>query len=159
MEKITKQLKELKRISPDKDFTKESRLLVLSSPLRPFSWMPEQIAEIVKYITAVSMTTGLIILIIGGFSFLQRSPVPLMITGLDIKALKAEAESLGIDVSISKLEYYNESSEKVNIALDQTIKDDPVYFQKIILEKETDSVKLEDPTNKNIDRALNEIFK
>jgi len=158
MEKITKQLKELRKINPHEDFTKESRLLVISSPNKSLPWMPDQIAEVVKYIAAVSMTSALIILIIGGFSFLQSSPIPLMVAGLDMKALEAEAESLGIDVNISKLNYYEESAGAVEVALDQTINNDPVYFQKVILEKETDLVKLEDPTNKSLDQALSEIF-
>ncbi|MDD4761434.1 MAG: hypothetical protein PHZ25_00175 [Candidatus Pacebacteria bacterium] len=158
MEKIIEQLKNLKSIIPDKNFSEKSRFLILSSNRKLIYWMPNQISEIFRYLTAISLTSVLIILILGGFNYLEKSNLPMIIAGLDLKTLEAEAESLGIDINISKLAYYQESNQTVKTALNQTIKDDPVYFEEVILNKETNLLKLEDPTNKNIDKALNEIL-
>ncbi|MFA5173254.1 MAG: hypothetical protein WC435_02555 [Candidatus Paceibacterota bacterium] len=158
MEKIIEQLKSLKSIIPDKNFSEKSRFLVLSSNRKLIYWMPSQVSEIFRYLTATSLTAALIVLILGGFNYLEKSNLPMVIAGLDLKTLEAEAESLGIDVNISKLAYYQESNQTVKTALNQTIKDDPVYFEEVILDKETNLLKLEDPTGKNIDKALSEIL-
>lgn len=157
MDKIIEQLKKLKEIRPEKNFSEKSRFLVISSKRKAVYWMPNQISEIFRYLGAVSITASLIILFIGSFNYFEKSNLPMIIAGLDMKTLSAEAESLGIDVNISKLDYYN-SSQTVKTALNQTISDNPVYFESVILDKETDSIKLDDPTNKNIDQALNEII-
>jgi len=153
------ELKKLKGITPDSDFVKRSRFSILSSPQKQKLFSLSQFGEIFNFSLSLALTSLLVIGTIGGVKYLQKSPLPLKLAGLDSSILKAEAESFGIDVKISKLTYQEEKNKEIQKALKETINDNPVYFEKVILDKETENMSLDTPENPLINKALNELVK
>ena len=158
MSEIFNHLQKLKSIKPDPDYTAHSRRLLLACPPHSHSLFTP-LSEITKSLFAISLSAALIVLIIGGFSYLEKSPLPLKLAGLDPSTLKAEAENLQIDINLSTLKRYEETPAVINTALTQTADNTPVYFESVILDRETDRIDLNNPTDETIDQALIEILK
>jgi len=155
MEQIISQLKKLQNIKPNTDYKNKSKLLILET-YNQTSFT--RFNEIFKFSLALSLTASFLLLIIGGVNYLENSPLPLTITGLNIKTLEAEAKNLKLDITISEIEKYEVNQDNLSIALSQAITDNPIQFESIVLNKETKDVNLNDPVNKDIDNALQKIL-
>ncbi|OGZ02290.1 MAG: hypothetical protein A2430_02475 [Candidatus Liptonbacteria bacterium RIFOXYC1_FULL_36_8] len=156
---ILQEIKKLKGILPDNDFTKRSRFSILSSPQKQNLFSFSQFSEMFNFSLSLALTALLVIGTIGGVKYLQKSPLPLKLAGLDSAILKAEAESFGIDVKISKLAYQEQKNTEIQKALQETANNNPVYFEKIILDKETENMTLDSLENPLINKALDELVK
>lgn len=158
MSNLINQLKKLKDLRPSADFSRHSRLLILKSD-QPAVFRPSfNFGEILKFSTALSVVAALTIGTIGIITYLERSPLPLIMAGLDIPTLTAEAENMKLDISLEELDYYQSNPQVIEVALGQTASTDPVYFEKIVLNKETSIVDLTDPVNRQVDKALEAIL-
>jgi len=158
MEKIVENLKKLRSIKPEPEFSRRSRLLLLQETPRPAFGVLNNLREVLKFSIALSLTAALLVISIGSLTYVKKSPLPLVIAGLDVSALKAEAESLNIDISLSELEY-NFPSAATPKPADQKTANDPAYFEQTILNSETAAINLENPVNNRIDDALRALSK
>ncbi len=109
-------LKKLKNINPDSDYSRKSRMIVLSaegnsSPTLPFSFYGEQ-RRTIKQITvgvlrsgwAMALTAAFILLAIGSFSVLKfLSPATTAV--VDITGLKAEAQAIDAQIEFTNVVY------------------------------------------------------
>ena len=155
MEKIIKQLKNLRHIRPSEDFRDNSKLTILQTPNHSSVF---RFNEIFRFSGAMALTASFMLLIFGGISYLENSPLPLTMAGLNLETLEAEAESLKLDITISEIDKYEIQQDNVSVALSQTITNNPVQFETIVLNKETEGVDLDDPINQDINQALLEII-
>lgn len=158
MKEVVNNLKKLRVIKPEPDFSRRSRLLLLQEHPRPTLTTLINLREVLKFSIALSFTAALLIITLGSLTYVKKSPLPLVVAGLDISALKAEAESLNIDISLSELEY-NSSSPTLPPADSQDQNNNTAYFEQTILNNETADIKLENPVNGDIDKALRAISK
>ncbi len=158
MEKIIENLKKLRSIKPESGFSRRSRLLLLQETPRPALNALINLREVLKFSIALSFTAALLIITLGSLTYIKKSPLPLVVAGLDVGALQAEAESLNINISLSELEY-DSSAATALPADDQNQNSDPAYFDQNILNGETAVIKLENPVNSKIDDALRALSK
>lgn len=158
MSRVEEILSQLKSIHPDRHYTEQSKRIILATTKPSDSYLPSSILEIFRFSFATVASAALIVVILGGFHYLETRPLPLKLTGLDPLTLHAEADEMAIDISLAELDYYQNQNEAVSSALKVTESSDPIYFEKIILNQETKSIDLNDPTFTDIDKALSEII-
>jgi len=158
MIRVEEILSQLKTIRPDRHYTEQSKRLILATTKPSNSYLQGSVLEVFRFSFATVASAALIVVILGGFHYLETRPLPLKLTGLDPRTLHAEADELAIDISLAELDYYQSQNEAVSSALRVTESSDPVYFEKIILNQETESINLNDPTFTDIDKALSEII-
>ncbi len=115
-------LTKLKSIEPNKEFKERSRALILNSPQSGISiGIFNRLLNSAQFSAAFSLAAIFIFLIIGGLSMLsQRILSPALLSSLDPENLTEEAASLDFQIQLSQAEYYEESAEKVEIALNET---------------------------------------
>ena len=105
-------LKKLKEIEPDSNYTRKSRLVILSTPLAKklryaSPWLPQ-----LKFIGAFALASLAFFILLGGFSS-SKFGAPLKLSNLDPTGLKAEAEAIDIQIQITDI-HYRESSLPTN---------------------------------------------
>jgi hypothetical protein len=115
-------LAKLKNIEPEKEFKERSRALILNSPQSNFYPMIfNRFLHTAQFSAAFGMAAILIFLIIGGLSILNKNILsPALLSSLNPENLNQEAENLDIQIQLSQLEYYENSAEKIEIALKET---------------------------------------
>lgn len=101
---IKQQLKILRRITPDAEFSRRSRETILGlpaiAPLRPWKIFTTSI----QFGSAIALTAVLLLVILGGISAWKYLS-PFRLSSLDPASLKAEAEAVDIQIELSTLSY------------------------------------------------------
>lgn len=98
-------LKQLKKIEPDPDYTRKSRLLILGNePLPGRSPFMRFLVHNLQFGAAVAVMAVVLFLIFGG-SPLFNAITPFKGSALDPTSLKAEAQDIDIQVQLAKLSY------------------------------------------------------
>jgi hypothetical protein len=98
-----------KKITPDEDYTKRSRALVVTaeqklSPFRlPFAL--KLLSRGFQYGSAIALTSLLIAIIAGGFSILTFLTPFSKLPSLDPEHLRAEAQAIDIQIKLTGLSY------------------------------------------------------
>ena len=143
MNNIEETIKQLKRIEPSQEYKARSLGLILSSPqnngnIFSLNFFAGSAREILKFGAALSLT-GLLITISVSDSFSRfnaRLLSPVLLASLDEEKITKEAGQVDIKITIAEAKYYNDSTRKVAIALDETAKNGPGHLNSSILEKE-----------------------
>ena len=106
---LLEQLKKIKKIEPDRDYTQRSRHLILSS--REHGLRSNGLRSIVEIFwqsmqfgTTVALAGVLLILIFGGFG-IARLISPLQLSSLDVTNLRAEAQAIDIQIQLTDVNY------------------------------------------------------
>ena len=124
MEQLFKTLKKFKNIEPGAEYKKRSLMLIYNAPqnqrdkelkiFQPFFYS-------FQMGTALALATVLIVLVSGGFAVLGRKISSVTLTNnVNTKNLTDEANSLNIQIQLSQLKYYEDSLQKIDVALNQT---------------------------------------
>jgi len=103
---IEKILKNLKDIEPDREYTKNSRLVILNTPqIKSVEWsLFSYLFTRRKIATVISLAAVFVVFILGGL-FGDSNPAGL--TSLDSISLKAEAQAIDIQIRLAGLVYEN----------------------------------------------------
>ncbi len=97
-------LKQLKKIEPDSKFSRESKLLILSSPSRPYFGPLTVILRGMESSLAIALGGILLIILLGGisiFNFLS----PAQTASLNFNNIKAEAQDVNAQIKLANLNY------------------------------------------------------
>jgi hypothetical protein len=112
---IFKTLQKLKRIEPDADYAKYSRMLVLAAPQSPIMDMSRspKLSTIIRLSTILGVGLIGIFFILGGTSYLNETYSPLALEGLNQKSLVAEANEINssIEITLGAIDYLDTSNQ------------------------------------------------
>lgn len=160
MNNIEETIKQLKKIEPSQEYKARSLGLILSSPQNNGNIFSLNFFEILKFGAALSLT-GLLITISVSDSFSRfnaRLLSPVLLASLDEEKITNEAGQVDIKITIAEAKYYNDSTRKVAIALDETAKNGPGHLNSSILEKEIGGLDINSNENgENIDELLKKL--
>lgn len=119
-DRLIQKLKELKSIKPEEGFIQRSRNLILSAPQKfgfRFTFF-----ENLKLASAISLASALIFVIFGGLSLLNvKNLSPVLLTGANEDNLKAEVESLDIQIQLGEVAYDLGDEKEIGAKLDDLI--------------------------------------
>lgn len=148
MEKdLFQNLKELKNIKPDPDYSRQSfHIITLSqrnsaAPRLSFQNIFARIG-VVLAIFAVAILLAV------------KNDVPLKVAGLDPQGLEAEAKDLELQLKLADITYAT-SQQSAEIALNEAAKNGPGHLNTLIIKKEAAGLNAEEYSNPEIDKALN----
>ncbi|MEK7463129.1 MAG: hypothetical protein AAB621_02065 [Patescibacteria group bacterium] len=157
MKNIEETIKQLKKIGPSREYKAHSLRLILSSPQNIGNGFSIRFFEILKFGAALSLT-GLLITISVSDSFSRFNAKllsPVLLSSLDEEKIQKEAGQVDIKINIGEAKYYNESTKKVAVALNETAKNGPGHLNSAILEKEIGGLDINSNENReNIDELL-----
>lgn len=141
---LQKELKKLKDIHPSREYSSKSKLVILASEqFEPAqSFLKLFAISSARFGTALALTAVFIILVVGGFSANRAGDD--LISGLDLRGLRAEAQAIDIQIELTRIAYEEDTKT------DKTIK---------IARKITPSSKGEESTITETAKILEEINK
>lgn len=97
-------LKQLKKIEPDFKFSQESKLLILSSPSRPFYGPLTVILRGMESSLAIALGSILLIILLGGISIFKFLS-PNQTASLNFNNIRAEAQEVNAQIKLATLNY------------------------------------------------------
>ncbi|MHB9019645.1 MAG: hypothetical protein ACYC3G_02075 [Minisyncoccota bacterium] len=160
MQNIEEAIRQLKKIEPSQDYKANSLRLILSHTQNNENKFSIKIIEIFKFGAALSLT-GLLIMISVSDSpskFNARLLSPILLSSLDEEKITKEAGQVDIKITIAEAKYYNDSTKKVAVALDETAKNGPGHLNSTIIEKEMGELNIGgDQNGENIDELLKKL--
>lgn len=149
MSDFFEQLKKLQAITPNQEYSEKSLRLILASTQnnpKEKSWN----------VLLIKMgTIGAMLAV--AFLVLSNSSIPLKVAGLDAYDLRAEAQALEVNIELAEIKEFSLQNKQINLALEESAKNDPGHLNTTILKREADTFGLEEYHNKSIDGALLEI--
>ena len=159
MKNIEESIKQLKSIEPSEDYKSQSLRVILSAPQKAENKFGLNIWDVIKYSTAMGLTGVLIMFFLSDAFFSLNAKIlsPILLSSLSEENIKNEASEVGIKISISEAKYYNDSVNKVAVALNETAKNGPGHLNQTIIEKEMRELDMTNENNKNIDDLLNKL--
>lgn len=159
MKNIEEIIKQLKKIEPGEEYKNHSLRLILSSPQKQSGIFSIRIFEMIKFGAALSLTGILMIASLSSIfpSLNARLLAPVLLSNLNEDKIANEAGQVDIKITISEAKYYNESSQKVAIALDETAQNGPDHLNSGILQKEIGGLDIKNENTNQIDQLLNEL--
>ncbi len=136
-------LTKLKTIEPEQGYKERSRALILSSPQGSFyPRILQQLANTFQFGAAFSMAAVFIFLILGGLSVLNKRVLsPTLLSGVNQENITMELEKIDFQIQLSQAEYYENSAEKIEVALSET----------------SDELKEKSKRDEKVDQLLDEI--
>ncbi len=159
MKNIEEIIRQLKKTEPEKEYTVNSLNLILANPQNPKNKFTFSLADILKYSVAMGLT-GILIIFSLSDAFLGLNAKilsPILLSSLDEQKLKNEASQVDIKISISEAKYYNDSINKVAVALNETAQNGPDHLNSAIIQKEIQGLDINNQNDKNIDDLLNKL--
>ena len=111
-----------KTIEPSQEFKARSRLLILSAPQNPargFS-LQELIPQVFQSGLAFGLSAVMIFMLVTGATLLNQKLAPTVLSALDPESLNKEVENMDIQIQIAQVKYYENSAQKVEVALNAT---------------------------------------
>ncbi len=161
MKNIEEIIKQFKKIEPSEEYKAHSLRLILSSPQKQSEIFPIRIRifEMIKFSAALGLTGILMIISLSDIfpTLNARLLSPVLLSNLNEEKIKNEAGQVDIKITVAEARYYNESFQKVAVALDETAKNGPGHLNSTIIEKEIKGLDIKNENTDNIDRLLNEL--
>ncbi|MDD5431089.1 MAG: hypothetical protein PHP03_02605 [Candidatus Pacebacteria bacterium] len=157
MEKIIEILKQLKLIEPEQEFKTRSLNVILGAPQIQGSFIMKKFFESVKFGATLSLACFFILVVIGGISVL-REISPANLASLNTETINKEYNASDIRITLSEINYYSDSLDKVAMALTEAIKNKPEHLDSVVIEQEIEGIgaSIEEET-KNLDDILNDL--
>ncbi|MEK9173593.1 MAG: hypothetical protein AAB594_03425 [Patescibacteria group bacterium] len=110
---LIKSLRKLNKIQPDQEYSRKSRLVVLNTqqlPPTPSAFRLLAISS-ARFTTALAIVAIFILVVVGGFSINKTGDE--IISGLDLRGLRAEAQAIDIQIELTRVVYEEgEETEK-----------------------------------------------
>lgn len=136
-------LTKLKTIEPGQDYKERSRALILSSPQGSlYPQIFKQLTNTFQFGAAFSLAAVFIFLILGGLSVLNKKVLsPSLLAGVNQENITLELEKIDFQIQLSQAEYYENSAEKIEVALRET----------------SDELRAKEERKEKVDQLLDEI--
>ena len=124
-------LQNFKRITPDADYTRRSRSLLIGTPMpeRPLTSPWRILVHSLELGSTIALAGVLIVLFLGGFSA-WRFLSPFKTASLDPSALQAEAEAVDMQIELAKIRYVQPETALSTVSPSATITTKPEVAQK-----------------------------
>jgi len=152
-------IKQLKKIEPSEEYKTKSLSLILAHAQNPENKFSFNFLEVFKYSIAMGLTGILIV-----FSFSDafvglnaRILSPILLSSLNEEKIQNEANQVDIKITVSEAKYYNDSINKVAVALDETAKNGPGHLNSMIIEKEMQGLDINNQNDEDINELLNKL--
>ncbi|KKW47774.1 MAG: hypothetical protein A2128_01905 [Candidatus Liptonbacteria bacterium GWC1_60_9] len=159
MDKTTEFLHAIRSIAPREAYSARAKELILRAPQLPRLTFAEVLMrglESLRLSSALVLTSGLILLLLGGLPYLKTT-LPLRVAGLDPGVIQAEERE--IQVALSEIAYYEDSSQSVRNALSESLRKGPGQLSPTVLKKEAGQTQTPEPLNESIDAALKALIR
>jgi hypothetical protein len=157
MLKLIEKLKKLREVSPDANFFLRSHELISVTPQIKKTFK-SHIWESFRMSIALSLASLLVIIGLGGFSYLKLDKFsPFIIGGLNTKSLAAEAERANQEFELAEAKYFEDTSRAVAAALNAVSQNSPDHLSNEVLEEELKNIEKNDQSIHDINSALDEI--
>ncbi len=160
---IIELLSQLRRIEPREEYTRLSKERILSSSQEIYT--PELTASpsslfLRSSFNSVSFALVGMLLIVGVYYATQQLS-PLFLPGLNEKSITAEAEMVEsrIDVQLSQLNYFENTSQESNTVLQQVSENSLDHLNAPIIEHETSQIEEHTDTATTTVIELNDVLK
>jgi len=153
---IIKQLKNLKAIKPEPDFTASAKQFILTAQ-KPRRFIFDYLQTWVLATTAIVLLIVLTISVADFYKTLSLSK-----NFINPEEINYEFENLNINIQLQEISYRQSINETIAAALDEISDKKPTYLKTNILEKELNSLKINNGNNQEqnqkIDELLNKII-
>ncbi|GEM_PF-1688467 len=145
MDKIITKLKELKNISPDSGFIKQSLEIILSSAQTKGSIIGH-LLEGARYSLALSLGAVLLVVALGGFSYLHLTNLsPVLVGSLNSKNLISEAQKTDFSIKLAEAKYFDDAASAATVALNTISQNNPDHLNDDVLEKDLEFIEKSKP--------------
>ena len=130
---LIKILNKFRKIEPDADYAKKSKMLILSSRKKEanfkFSFNMRNVFEMLRFSAIFIVVFFLIASVIGGVSYINKEFSPLNLEGLNQKSLTTEAKSINnsIQGTLEEIKYLDQANKKAIHTITEVSKNNPVY--------------------------------
>ncbi len=144
----------IRSIAPREAYSARSKELILRAPRLTrltFTEVMVRGLESLRLSSALVLTSGLILLLLGGLPYLKTT-LPLRVAGIDPGVIQAEERE--IQLALNELAYYEDSSQSVRNALSESLRKGPGQLSPTVLKKEAGQAQTSEPLNESIDAAL-----
>ncbi|MCR4275620.1 MAG: hypothetical protein NUV83_02620 [Candidatus Wolfebacteria bacterium] len=154
-EKLVKILSELKSIKPKSDYSKKSRVLLLSLANPEAAPRLATFRSVFDFLRVSAVTAfGIILLltIFSGVSYVNKNFSPILLPGLDQKSVITEADEINnsIDVTLKEITYLDNSTAATNNQIDQVANNKKTLV--------TETVPTPTSTNSQYDQKINDLL-
>lgn len=157
MQILLSNIKKLQNIAPDDTYCARSIALILGNPQLQKS-LRARFFESMRYSIALSLTAIVIVVAVGGFSYLNWSSAsPLIIGSLNAKSIEAEAQRVDDELKLAQFGYYGASAQDVAVALKAVSQNAPDHLNDAVLNKELQGLEQQKTSGKDIDALLNSV--
>ncbi len=157
MDQIIIKLKELKNIAPDAGFIKQSLEIILSAAQTKRSIIGH-ILESFKYSLALSLGSILLIVALGGFSYLHLTDLsPVLVGSLNSKNLISEAQKTDFSIKLAEAKYFDDAASAATVALNAISQNNPDHLNDEILERELEALEKQNLKNNDPSDAFENI--
>ena len=133
---ILKILKKCESIKPDPEYSIRSKSLILSSrqndkeqPLKAFMHSMTNISELFRVSAIAGVAAFLLLFLLGGVSYINKTFSPLSLQGLSQKSLVTEAQDINnsIEITLEQIKYLDQSNQSAINTINEVSKNAPVY--------------------------------
>ena len=155
---ITKTLQRLKEIEPSEEFKQRSLSLILdSSQKSSAAILFKDVFKAFQFSGALIMASVLIFIVLGGLSVLNLKVFsPATLAGLNTTNLKEEISNVDLQIRLSEIKYYEDSSNKTGVALKAALA--PLdHLDSSGIEQEAQNLNDLDSKNNSVEDLLNEL--
>ena len=157
MEKLINKLRELKNIAPRAEFVKQSLEIILSisQSKKP---LVKHIMESFRYSLALSLGTILLVVALGGFSYLHLNSLsPVLVGSLNTKSLLSEAEKTDFSIKLAEAQYFDDAARAATVALNTISQSSPDHLNDEILDKELQNLEKQKSSNRELQNSGDDI--
>ncbi len=133
---ILKILKKYESIKPDYEYSQQSKGIILSSqqnkkalPLKTILSSMLNISELLRVSAIAGVAAFLLLFLMGGVSYINKTFSPLSLEGLSQKSLVTEAQDINnsIEITLEQIKYLDQSNQSAINTINQVSKNTPVY--------------------------------
>lgn len=158
-DQIAKTLQRLKEIEPSEEFKQRSLSLILNSSQKsPATILLKDIFSAFQFSGALIMASVLIFVVLGGLSvFNLKAFSPSALSSLNTNNLKEEISDLNLQIKLSEIKYYEDSSNKTGVALRAAPAPAADRLDSSGIEKEVQNLDNLDAKSNSVEDLLNEL--
>lgn len=157
MKTFLSNIKKLRNIAPDDAYRAKSLVFILGNPQLQKS-LRTRFFESMRYSIALTLTSVVIVVAAGGFSYLNWSSAsPLIIGSLNAKSIAAEAARVDEELKLAQVGYYGSAAQEVAVALKEVAQGGPDHLNETLLQQELEGFRKTDENGADIDALLNSL--
>lgn len=143
-------------MEPDPDFARRSLALILNTPRSSYSIFSRKFFDLIQFSAALGLATLLMVAVFGGLSMLKTLS-PTSLTSLDTDSINKEINNMDISIQLSNARYYDESIDKITMALTDTAQNGPNHLNPSVIQNELRKLDDLKSSNKTLDDLLNDL--